>query len=58
MARLAASERTRAAAFGATRRQLGAAILLGLELLVAGDIIRTVAVEPSFTSVGCWRSSS
>ena len=34
------------------RRGLGRAILLGLELLVAGDIIRSVAVEPSFTSVG------
>ena len=27
-------------------------ILLGLELLVAGDIIRTVAIDPTFTSVG------
>ncbi len=26
--------------------------MLGLELLVAGDIIRTVAVSPSFTTVG------
>ena len=34
------------------RRRLGQAILLGLEFLVAGDIIRTVAVEPTFTSVG------
>lgn len=34
------------------RRDLGRAILLGLEFLVAGDIIRTVAVEPSFRSVG------
>lgn len=34
------------------RQGLGRAILLGLELLVAGDIIRTVAVSPSFTSVG------
>jgi uncharacterized membrane protein len=34
------------------RRQLGRSILLGLEFLVAADIIRTVAVEPSFTSVG------
>ncbi|SFB40871.1 Uncharacterized membrane protein [Amycolatopsis marina] len=34
------------------RRQLGRSILLGLEFLVAGDIIRTVAVEPTFTSVG------
>ena len=28
------------------RRQLGASILLGLEFLVAADIIRTVAVTP------------
>lgn len=34
------------------RRGLGRAILLGLEFLVAGDIIRTVAVDPSFRSVG------
>jgi uncharacterized membrane protein len=33
------------------RQQLGQSILLGLELLVAGDIIRTVATEPTFTSV-------
>jgi uncharacterized membrane protein len=33
------------------RQQLGQAILLGLELLVAGDIIRTVAASPSLTSV-------
>ena len=26
-------------------------MLLGLEILVAGDIIRTVAVDPSLTSV-------
>lgn len=34
------------------RQNLGRAILLGLEFLVAGDIIRTVAVSPTFTSVG------
>lgn len=34
------------------RQQLGRSILLGLELLVAADIIRTVAVQPTFTSVG------
>jgi len=34
------------------RRSLGRAILLGLEFLIAGDIIRTVAIEPSFESVG------
>jgi uncharacterized membrane protein len=34
------------------RRRIGAAILLGLEVLVAADIIRTVAVSPSFESAG------
>lgn len=37
---------------GVARRRIGQSILLGLEVLVAGDIIRTVAVKPSFTSVG------
>lgn len=34
------------------RQGLGRAILLGLEFLVAGDIIRTVAISPTFQSVG------
>jgi uncharacterized membrane protein len=34
------------------RERLGRSILLGLELLVAADIIRTVAVTPTFESVG------
>jgi uncharacterized membrane protein len=34
------------------RRHLGRIILIGLEFLVAGDLIRTVAIEPTFTSVG------
>lgn len=33
------------------RQQLGRAILLGLELFVAGDIVRTVAASPNLTSV-------
>ena len=33
------------------RQQLGQTILLGLELLVAGDIVRTIAASPSLTSV-------
>ncbi len=33
------------------RQQLGRVILLGLELLVAADIIRTVAVTPTLESV-------
>jgi uncharacterized membrane protein len=38
-------------AFRIFRQTLGSGILLGLEFLVAGDIIRTVAVEPTFSSV-------
>ncbi|MBM0230868.1 DUF1622 domain-containing protein [Micromonospora sp. STR1_7] len=34
------------------RQGVGRAVLLGLELLVGGDIIRTVAVSPTFHSVG------
>lgn len=34
------------------RQTIGRAILLGLELLVGGDIIRTVAASPTFDSVG------
>ncbi len=46
------SSGTRAPAYRAYRQAVGKAILLGLEFLVAADIIRTVAVEPTFTSVG------
>ncbi len=34
------------------RQQVGRSILLGLEFLVAADIIRTVAISPTFDSVG------
>ncbi len=40
------------AAYQALRGSLGRAILLGLEILVAADIIRSVAINPSFESVG------
>ncbi|HUQ63223.1 MAG TPA: DUF1622 domain-containing protein [Acidimicrobiales bacterium] len=39
-------------AYRTYRQALGRAILLGLEFLVAADIIRTVAIDPSFTSAG------
>ena len=42
----------RAGAYRTYRQQVGKAILLGLEFLVAADIIRTVAVAPTFTGVG------
>jgi uncharacterized membrane protein len=38
------------ATYRSFRQQLGRAILLGLELLVAADIIRTVAVQPTLRS--------
>jgi uncharacterized membrane protein len=37
--------------YEAFRRQLGRSILLGLEFLVAADIIATVAIKPSLESV-------
>jgi len=42
----------RAEVFHETRRRLAYGILLGLEFLVAADIIHTVAVELTWTSVG------
>lgn len=41
-----------AQAYKGYRRNLGRGILLGLEFLVIGDIIGTVAVEPSFQNLG------
>jgi uncharacterized membrane protein len=39
-------------AYRVYRQQVGKSILLGLEILVAADIIRTVAVSPTFSGVG------
>jgi Protein of unknown function (DUF1622) len=41
-----------AGAYRAVRTVFGRSILLALEFLVAADIIRTVAVEPSLENVG------
>jgi uncharacterized membrane protein len=49
-AALAKPER-RDGAYKGLRSNLGRSILLGLELLVAADIINTVAIEPTLTSV-------
>jgi uncharacterized membrane protein len=38
-------------AYRRLRQDVGRGILLGLEFMVAGDIIRTVAVEPTLDSV-------
>ena len=42
----------RARAYRALRAGIGRAILLGLEFLVAADIIRTVALDPTLANVG------
>ena len=34
------------------KHQLGRTLLLGLEFLVAADVVRTVALEPTLTNVG------
>jgi uncharacterized membrane protein len=39
------------ASYRQLRQSIGRGILLGLELLVAGDIIRTVAIAPTITSI-------
>ncbi len=40
-----------AQAYATVRRRVGQGVLLGLEILVAGDIIRTVAVDPTLESI-------
>jgi uncharacterized membrane protein len=42
---------TRPTAYQGMRRNLGRAILLGLEVLIVADIIRTIVVEPTVESV-------
>jgi uncharacterized membrane protein len=39
-------------AYESYKHQLGKTLLLGLEFLVAGDVVRTVALEPTMTNVG------
>jgi uncharacterized membrane protein len=39
-------------AYRTLRRSIGAVLLLGLEVLVAADLIHTVAVEPTLANVG------
>jgi len=48
---LGQGRREEGGAYDFFRRRLGRAILLGLEFLVAADIIRTVAVTPTGESV-------
>ena len=44
-------ERSGKEAYRRLRQTFGGVILLGLEILVAGDLIRTVAVEPTLNNV-------
>jgi uncharacterized membrane protein len=38
-------------AFESYKYQMGRSLLLGLEFLVAGDVVRTVALEPTLNNV-------
>jgi uncharacterized membrane protein len=38
-------------AYGSLRRSIGGVLLLGIEVLVAADLIRTVAVEPTVENI-------
>jgi len=38
-------------AYESYKHQMGRSLLLGLEFLVAGDVVRTVALEPSLNNV-------
>ncbi len=42
---------TRDGAYQQLRQRLGRVILLGLEILIIGDIVRTIIVDPTFESV-------
>lgn len=42
----------RSTLYRALRRKVGKSILMGLELLVAADIVRTVGIDPTFITVG------
>ena len=44
--------RGRTGVYTALRGSLGRVILLGLEVLIIGDIIRTIVVDPTLESVG------
>jgi uncharacterized membrane protein len=39
-------------AYESYKHQMGMSLLLGLEFLVAGDVVRTVALDPTLTNVG------
>ena len=42
----------RPGAYESYKHQMGRSLLLGLEFLVAGDVVRTVALDPTLNNVG------
>jgi uncharacterized membrane protein len=46
------SQPARHSAYRQLRQRLGRVILLGLEVLIVGDIVRTIVVDPTVESVG------
>lgn len=48
---LAVQHKDRAESYQQYRRRLGRALLLGLEILVAADIVRTVALDSSLRAI-------
>jgi len=50
IARAAQPER-RAGSYKALRRNLGRSILLGVEVLIIADLVRTIILDPTFESV-------
>ena len=45
-------QRMAEAHYGAYKIRIGRSLLLGLEVLVAADIVKTIAIELTFTSLG------
>jgi uncharacterized membrane protein len=48
----AALRRDLAGSFGIFKRRMGRGLLIGLDLLIAADIIETVTLEPTLENVG------
>jgi len=49
---MATRKATAAEMYRACRQRVGRGLILGLEILVAADIVETVALEPTFADVG------
>ena len=49
---VAASKLTSDQVYAACRQRIGRGLVLGLEVLVAADIVETVAIQPTFSNIG------